>query len=116
MAKKKPTAKKKPAVKKKATSKKKPVAKKKPIAKKKLVAKKKPVVKKKSVAKKKPAVMTPAPAVVSTPPSLGLDDKPPVCGRPCPRCNDPDNAYCIIQLPNGPHSELHSCGVDGTAW
>lgn len=116
MAKKKPTAKKKSAVKKKSTVKKKPVAKKKPIAKKKAVAKKKPVVKKRSVAKKKPAPVTAPLEVISTPPSVGLDDKPLVCGRPCPRCNDPENAYCIIQVPNGPHSELHSCGVDGTAW
>src|SRR5208282_3178840 len=79
------------------------MAKKKPTAKKKSAVKKKSTVKKKPVAKKKPAPVTAPLEVISTPPSVGLDDKPPVCGRPCPRCNDPENAYCIIQVPNGPH-------------
>ena len=40
-----------------------------------------------------------------------------VCGKECPRCNDPDNAYCITKIPvGGSHSDPHSCGKNGCAW
>jgi len=44
------------------------------------------------------------------------DAKPKICGRDCPRCNNPDIGYCIIQLPPDPHSDPHNCGNCGLAW
>jgi hypothetical protein len=38
-----------------------------------------------------------------------------VCGRPCPRCNNPDIGYCITLQPPV-HSDPNSCGNCGLAW
>ena len=47
----------------------------------------------------------------------GENDLNKACGKPCPRCNDPDIGYCIIKIPpGGGHSGLHECGNDGNAW
>ena len=43
-----------------------------------------------------------------------LDNKPKICGKPCPRCNDENVGYCIINEGHG--SDLHSCGSCGLAY